>query len=305
MAGRTPENRAGAIVNPAAGNGRAQANWRTVEARLRTSGVEVPAWTTQGPGHGTVLARRAIAEGFRTLIAVGGDGTVHEVVNGFVADGRPRDDVRLGVVPSGTGMDFVRNLGLAAGLEAAVQRIAAGRERMVDVGVASPDNVLFVNFAETGLGAAVVAREARLPSGLPGRVSFLVAAIQAGLTEDTVPVRISVDGALLYEGMAVSAVTANGQYFGGGMKIAPGASMQDGYLDVLVLGDFTRFELVTQIWKLYPGVHVNLPKVRVARGKTVRIEPLEPARLDLDGELVDASQPYVLTVLPGALRLLA
>jgi YegS/Rv2252/BmrU family lipid kinase len=275
-----------------------------VEARLRASNVDVSTWITEGPGHATALARRAVGEGFGTLVAVGGDGTVHEVVNGFEVSGRPRDDVRLGIVPSGTGMDLARNLRLASGPGAAAERILAGRERMIDVGVAQPNNVLFVNFAETGLGAAVVARRAEFPPRLPGRISFLAAAVQAALAEDNVGVRILVDDRLLFEGAAVSTVTANGAYFGAGMKIAPSASMQDGRLDVVVLGDFTRLEMVTQIWKLYPGVHIYLPKVTMARGTTVRIEAFGPTRLDLDGELVESRQPYVLSVLPAALRVL-
>jgi diacylglycerol kinase family enzyme len=107
----------------------------------------------------------------------------------------------------------------------------------------------------------------------------------------------------VYDGRLLSAIVANGRYFGGGMKIAPHASMVDALFDVLVLGDFSPGELLTQIWKIYPGVHVRHPKVAWLRGRSVEIVTSVDSRLDLDGELY-GSGPYHFSVLPGALRLL-
>lgn len=161
----------------------------------------------------------------------------------------------------------------------------------------------FVNFMETGLGAAVVAREARLSDVWPGRASFLVAAVGAAMTESNLPMRISADGTTLYQGPAVSVVVANGRFFGGGMKIAPPAQIDDGYLDVLVLGDFRRLELVRQIWKIYPGVHLTHNKVIHARARSVSIDAPDTALLDLDGELVGRPSGTI-HLLPSSLRVL-
>jgi YegS/Rv2252/BmrU family lipid kinase len=201
-------------------------------------------------------------------------------------------------------MDFARNLGIPRGVRAAVDRIVTGRERRVDVGFVPSEQRAFVNFMETGLGAAVVAREARLSDAWPGRASFLVAAVGAAMAEKNVPIRVASDGTSIYEGSAVSVVVANGQYFGGGMKIAPVARLDDGYLDLMILGDFRRLELVRQIWKIYPGVHLTNRKVLHVRARSISIQAPDSALLDLDGEL-GGNPSTTIQLLPSALRVLA
>jgi YegS/Rv2252/BmrU family lipid kinase len=246
-----------------------------------------------------------VAAGFDTILAVGGDGTVHEVVNGLARDGAISSNVVLGVVPAGTGVDFARNLRFPRRPDLVAARITAGRERRIDVGLAdSPARRFFVNFAETGLGAAVVAREAHMSDLWPGRVSFLIAAMGASLRESNVEATVSVDGTTVHDGPLVSVVIANGPYFGGGMRIAPHAAVDDAALDILVLGDFARAELVSQVWKLYPGSHIRHPKVRWLTGSTVSVAPRSPTRLDLDGELYGTG-PYAFSVAPMALRVIS
>ena len=294
-----------AIVNPAAGHGRANRRWRRVEAQLAERGIMVATICTAHRGHATDLTRQAIASGFRTILAVGGDGTVHEVVNGFRYNGTIHQDVRLGVIPAGTGMDFARNAGFGHSLGLSVDRVLRGTARRMDVGLSGAGGGrLFVNFAESGIGAAVVAREGRFHRRMPGRMSFFFAALEALRTQSNTPCQITVDGELAYSGPLVSVVVANGRSFGGGMRVAPQASMDDGMLDVVVLGDFSRGELVAQVWKIYPGVHLRHSKVAWVRGRAVEVTPLAPVQLDLDGELYDDA-PSDFTVLPGALQLLA
>ncbi len=292
------------IVNPAAGNGRAQQIWHRVERELHRRGIGTRTRVTRRPGDGSSMTREALDAGHTTFAAVGGDGTVHEVVNGLFngteIDGRSR----LAVVPAGTGMDFARNIRAKRGVRAAAERIVRGQEQRVDVGLVPAEGRVFINFMETGLGAAVVAREARLSDSWPGRASFLVAALGAAVREDNLPVRVRVDGETIYGGTAVSVVVANGRYFAGGMKIAPMARMDDGVLDVLILGDFRRLELATQIWKIYPGVHLAHEKVIHVRGASAEIETDGTGRLDLDGEL-GGNGSCLVRLLPRALRVLA
>lgn len=240
--------------------------------------------------------------GFTTLLAVGGDGTVHEVVNGIGTGNLPK--ISLAVVAAGTGMDFARNLNLPRSAEAISKLIVESTERLIDVGVAGGNGRLFVNFGEVGLGASVVAREARFNDAWPGRTSFFLAALGASFAESKASASVTVDGKEIYRGPLVSAVVANGSYFGGGMKIAPGASPSDGELNVLVLGDFSRAELVANIWKIYPGLHVKHPKVLTVKGRRASIEADTPALLDLDGELY-RDCPFDFSVLPSALRVVA
>ena len=295
--------RVAAIVNPAARGGKAFVRWRKVAVGLAEAGIEVHTALTERTGHGLLLARDLAAGGYDTVLAVGGDGTVHEVVNGlFAANAAER--TRLGIVPAGTGMDIARGLGLPRRPSLIVERITRAREMAIDVGLSStPKERYFVNFAETGLGAAVVAREAGLNASWPGRLSFLVAAVGAALETGIGRARIYVDGSPAYAGPVVSVVVANGRFFGGGMRIAPQASPADGLFDILVLGDFTRTQLVGQIWKIYPGTHVRHPKVLWRRGAEVRIEPESPMHLDLDGELSGAGS-YHFSLLPRALRVI-
>jgi YegS/Rv2252/BmrU family lipid kinase len=234
-----------------------------------------------------MLAHQVIEAGYRTVVAIGGDGTVHEVVNGFPLNGSGGNQVRLAVVPAGTGMDIARNLRIRRGILPAVQRLFDGRERSIDVGITTGDKPRrFVNFAETGIGAAVVLREEQIQRPMPGRLSFFLAALDAIRLQENVLATVKVDGNIAYHGLLVSVVAANGRYFGGGMKVAPRAEVDDGMLDILILGDFTRAQLVTQVWKIYPGIHVSHRKVAWLRGRTVDVEVETPTHLDLDGELL-------------------
>jgi diacylglycerol kinase (ATP) len=293
-----------AIVNPAAGGGRAARRWRRVERLLGRHDVSVRVLETREHNHATLLTRDAVRSGYRTILSVGGDGTLHEVVNGLMEHGQPRDDVRLGVIPAGTGMDFQRNMGIRFGLRRAVKGLLAGTERRIDIGIAHGDIPrAFINFAEVGLGAAVVAREARFGPAWPGRASFFVAAIEAAMKDDNIAAGISIDGVDLWRGAVTSVVVANGPYFGGGMRIAPPAIMDDGHLDTVVLADFSKLERLTQIWKIYPGVHMKHRKVLWQRASEVVVETDGPAYLDLDGELY-TDRLFRFSILHRALRVL-
>jgi YegS/Rv2252/BmrU family lipid kinase len=293
------------IVNPAAGGGKSERRWKRARRLLRAQGIKTTVMTTECPGHGTSLAKDVIGQGFRTVVAVGGDGTVHEVVNGMFVEGKPVGDVRLGIIAAGTGMDFQRNLGVRTGVRSSVYSITRGEERRVDLGLASGETSrVFVNFAEVGLGTSVVLREARFGSAWPGRASFFVAAIEAAISEQNILARVTADGDELWAGSTVSVIVANGPYFGGGMRIAPPASVDDGWLDVVVLGDFSRRERITQIWKLYPGAHLRHKKVLWQRALETQVDSDGTTYLDLDGELY-ADRDFHFSVLPGALRVLS
>lgn len=275
-----------------------------MQRRLRSHGISVEVFASRGPGDGSAQTRIALDAGYRTVLAVGGDGTLHEVVNALVRDQSVRDDVTVGMVPAGTGMDFVRNARMVRGVSAAVDRIVRGQERLFDVGILTlPFYRVFVNFAEVGLGAAVVAREAAFSSRWPGRASFFLAGIAAAAKDHPIAGKVIVDDKTVYQGRMVSLVVANGAYFGGGMKIAPPARVDDGRLDVVLLGDLSRVDLVSQMWKLYPGIHLRNPQVLWMRAATVSFEPETPGQLDLDGELYPGGTSRF-SIQPRALRML-
>jgi YegS/Rv2252/BmrU family lipid kinase len=299
------------ILNPAAGNGRAGREWPALAERLRAAGIAFRQMVTCGPGDATLLARRAIAEGAGRLIVVGGDGTLNEVVNGYLAGagGAARDAPALALVPLGTGSDFARGLGIS-GEAAAIEVLGRGQLRPLDLGLATFRDArgrevtrAFANVADFGLGPETSEVIARGSKRL-GPAAYLYGALRAIAAFAPTPLRVEVDGATVYEGPSGMAVVANGSYFGGGMQVAPRADLNDGAFDVLVLDRTSRRALVREILpRIYRGTHVDHPAVRQARGRAVTIAAERPFPLEVDGEIVGAT-PARFTIWPGALRVL-
>jgi YegS/Rv2252/BmrU family lipid kinase len=260
--------------------------------------------------HAPSLVRDALGEGVSLIVAVGGDGTFNEVVNGFFEDGRAvNPEARLAIVPVGTGSDLRRTLSVPADVEAAARRIARGRSKTVDVGLATYRDREgevrqrhFVNVADFGAGGAVVDKVNRTTKVFGGRISFLWAILTTLPKYRNTRVRYRGDG---QQGDLVmnNFVVANGRYFGGGLMPAPHAEMDDGLLDVVIIGDITFKEARRNLGRLRRGEHLSLPQVTHFRAATVETECLDPALLDLDGEMV-GSNPTRFAVLPRTLRIL-
>ncbi|MGH9179226.1 MAG: diacylglycerol/lipid kinase family protein [Acidimicrobiales bacterium] len=295
------------IVNPRAGR-RGEARLGQLREALAGAGLDHDLWPTAGPGDATRLARRLLTdEGRRFLVAVGGDGTVHEVVNGMLDDeGRPHAaEAVLGVVGAGSGCDYIRTFDLPAGPAAAarlggevVRPVDVARIGFVDGGRAAVR--YFANIAEAGLGAATAARAARLPRRL-GQSRYMVAfwAVLPGYRAGSV--RIDVDRALAYEGRAVNVVIANCRYFGGGMHISPGSEPADGTLELLVFNG-RKTDSFTLLPKVYRGRHLPHRNIVELSGRHFRVESERPLSIEADGEVLGTTDATV-EVVPGALRL--
>jgi diacylglycerol kinase (ATP) len=216
--------RAFVIVNPAAGNRRTRQRWLALREELARSGLTIEVGQTTGPGAATTLARQAVLDGWPLVIAVGGDGTVNEVINGLVdPSGRPL--AALGVIATGRGRDVCRNLGIATDPEAAVRGLANAPEVSVDLNRAEwPDGGqrYFVNAGGIGFDAEVAARS-RASWG-PGTVPYLIAVMTTLGRYAPRAATVEVDGAVVSRDPVAAVVVANGEYYGGGMRIAPGAS---------------------------------------------------------------------------------
>lgn len=288
--------RAFAVVNPAAGGGAAARAWPRLADRLVRGGVDVTSAVTAASGDATRLAGRAAGDGHDLVIAVGGDGTVNEVVNGLLVSGASR--VTLGVLPAGRGRDVCRNLGIPRDLDRAVDRVVHGSDVAVDVGVVDfGDRVRFF-LGATGAGFdADVARRTQRHRG-PATLAYIAGVIEA--VASLRPALVTVTGAFEWTGRATAVVVANGAFVGGGMKIAPGADPADGALDVVVLGDVGRLELLRWLPSVYRGDHVRHPRVVTARATEVRISAPTPLPVHVDGEPA-GSTPIVVSVRPGAL----
>ena len=298
------------IVNPHSAAGRTGRHFDRIARAVRDAIGEFECAFTRSPGDGARLARDAVRAGGGLVVAVGGDGTASEVIDGLVAS-RPHDpDPLFGFIPRGTGGDLRRTLGLPQDLDAAARALAGRGELVCDLGrieFAGEDGAEqvrhFANVAGCGI-AGVVARDVNRGAKLGGgRLSFMLASAKALLRWSDQPVRWRADGGPWTEQRITSLSVCNGRFFGGGMQVAPGARLDDGVFDVVVWSGLRITDFVTKRRMLYDGTHVTLPNTRVLRARTVEVEAASGARVLLD---VDGEQPGILparfTMIPGALR---
>jgi diacylglycerol kinase (ATP) len=306
------------IVNPTAAAGAAGRKIPELRRRLDAHGVPAEVVSTQSHGEASALARRAASEGIDVLGVMGGDGTFNEVVQACLTENRVTAfGPAVAFIPAGTGGDLKRSLGLSDDLDAAVQRIKAGRKRAMDVGLvrhSPPDDGspwVFLNVASVGVSAVVCELANRGPKWAGGKITFYLAALEATFTYRNLGVRVLVDGVPVYAGPAYLVAVANGRFFGGGMRVAPEADVADGDFDVVILGDYSRLEAVGLSRAIYAGAHLQRRKTVVARGKLVEIQPLEPAGqsstrvVELDGELPPMRLPVTLQIYPRVLTICA
>ena len=293
------------IVNPASGRPDGGAGWRAIEAALRDAGIAYESIHTERPGHGEELARNALRQGRRRIAAAGGDGSVNEVVHGImragVADTR---EVTLAVVPTGTGNDWARALGITRDPGQIAGVIARGRTMLHDVGAidfpeAGEPRCWFINVAGAGYDAAVTER---VPRPVPSAFTYLRIALSGLATYRSPWFVITADDARL-EGRMLLAFVANAQYCGNRMHVAPTARMDDGLLDVLAVNELSLLQALPKLVKLYRGRILGDPAVRHVRGARVRIETNPPAVIQADGQIVGRT-PAQFSLLRQALRVI-
>ncbi|MBS1855673.1 MAG: diacylglycerol kinase family lipid kinase [Acidobacteria bacterium] len=295
---------AAAIVNPRAGSGGARRRWPEAARLLAKRIGAVEARFTEGPGHARALARELADVGHDPLIVAGGDGTLNEVVNGILAAAaRPR----LGVLPLASGGDFARGIGLKD-VNAAVEALAAGGGRSIDAFRArfrGPGGEwverCFLNTASFGLGAIAAAGVLGRRSLLPGGARYLAAAIPALASGRGFGVSLYVDDAPLGRFEITTVAVANGQYQGGGIRIAPEAALDDGFAEVTVVQRVSLAEVARNLRILYSGAIYSHPKVRHWRAARVRAEAEAEVPVELDGEPV-GTLPLEIEVIPLAVR---
>ncbi len=301
------------ILNPASGGGKTAAEMGRI-LTLSDDRLAEPFATrvTSGPRDATGAARAALKAGCRLVIAVGGDGTFQEVVNGFFEDGRPiRPEAELALIPAGTGNGLAQSFGLPARLED-LCAVAAGRNtRAVDVGRADftspdgrPESRYFVNECQTGIGGDVVRKVSSRAKLLGGRLAFGLTTVTTALSSPNRALTVSIDGATQPARRYVGIVVANGGCMAGGMRLTPGASVTDGLFDILFIHEQTVPERLRHFPKIYSGRHLESPKFSLVRGRAVTLatEPGDGAPFEADGEFWGTT-PCRITVIPQAVRL--
>jgi YegS/Rv2252/BmrU family lipid kinase len=291
----------GVILNPASSGGKTIKLLPVVSALFARSGRAHDIYVTARAGETGDVAHQMIERGHTTVVAIGGDGTINEVASAILADGR---GVTLGIIPSGNGSDFVRTLGLPKSPPEAVGLILRSAPVKIDAGSVSFNDGTqryFLNIA--GLGFDSIVAEYTIGSRLPGStLPYIVSVLRAMRVYKNMQMKVESPD-FTWEGRAASVLVANAKYFAGGMKIAPMAEIDDGKLDLAVLGDLTKFEMVRATPGLYGGKHVNNPKFIHFVTTEMRVTSERPVRVQVDGELTQTG-PVTFKVLPGALSIL-
>ena len=300
------------IINPHAGNGSTGSTWPFIEALAKDRLGSFEACMTKRPGEAAIFAKNAAAKKARLLVCVGGDGTLNEVVNGIMMNAESiRSNVTLGFIPNGTGCDFARTVSIPHDIEQAMDLIASGHTRSIDLGVLFFKNHkgrdccrYFHNIASFGLGGEVSQRVNRTTKALGPFVSFMWATLISIFLYGKKKIRISVNDDYKKDMVIWNVAAANGQYHGGGMWVAPDASVCDDLLNVTIVGDLTIPEVFLNLSKLYNGRIYDIDKVFARTCRKVAAISDNRVLLEVDGEQ-PGMLPMVVKIAPDVLDIIA
>lgn len=299
-----------AIVNPAAGGHSIYREWPSMSKLLIENGLVFDYIYTEGVGHAVELAMAAANTDYRYIIAVGGDGTVNEVVNGILNSTGSHNTV-LGIVSAGTTCSFARSVGLPLDPKSCCKLLTGQNRLTIDVGVVEYQSAgqhlhrFFINEADLGFGATVVEASKHIPNYFGRKISYLphvLGGVGALIKYKNKCITLSVDDEAADTCICTMVVIANGTYFGGGMLVAPYAKPNDGLLDMIIFGDMEKTEML-KVWPMtYSGRHIGHQKVSLRKIKKVAIQCDEEVLVEADGELLGEG-PVSFSVMPSALKI--
>ncbi|MGZ8716078.1 MAG: diacylglycerol/lipid kinase family protein [Gaiellaceae bacterium] len=293
------------LVNPASSNGSTGKRWPELANRAAQLGLEGETLFSERPGHLIELAEHAARDGAELVVAVGGDGTLNETVNGLMRAGTAAE---LAMIPLGTGMDFVRTYEIPNRFEDAVRTALSGVTRTIDVGRVSyrtwdgQDAERYVaNVGSVGMSAAVAQRANGMSKAIGGKATFFYALVRVFLEWQNTMVRVELDGGDRREARMHDVIVANGRWHGGAMLLAPDAQPDDGLFDIVLIGDINKRDFVTTAPKIYKGTYLAHPKVELLRARAVTVDAPKRLPIELDGEQVGTT-PARFEIVPRALR---
>jgi YegS/Rv2252/BmrU family lipid kinase len=283
------------LCNPTAGGGRGAKALDAVASKLSGHGLEVRIERTSSHEHADALAREAAAAG-EEVVAFGGDGMVRIAAHAVRGTGAV-----LGVLPGGRGNDFARALGIPSDPLAACEVLLAGGVRAIDAGDCNGET--FVGIASIGIESEVT-RIANAAPRWAGQATYLGATFLGLARWRPATYELRLDGGEPLSFTGFIAAASNSGRFGGGMRLAPNARLDDGLLDVVVISDGPRWKFIADSPKVFKGTHVRDPRVKMFSAREVRMTADRPFDVYADGDPI-AATPAVVTVLPGALQILA
>jgi YegS/Rv2252/BmrU family lipid kinase len=298
------------IVNPRSGGGLSEARWAGLVEGLTDGLGPFDTVFTKAPRDATEIAGREARAGRRLVVAFGGDGTISETADGIL-DAGAGGTTELGIIPRGTGGDFRRTLELPKDLAEAARRVREGSPRLIDAGrvrFVAHDGAEavrhFVNVSSFGFSSTVAGRANASTKRFGAKAAFLGATVRSLFSYDNTDVWLSLDDGPRERRRVLMVAVGNGKFFGGGMKICPSAQLDSGVLDVVVVGDFTRMDVLTKVGRLFEGTHLALEDVTATTARKLAAAPVEAdavVPLELDGE-TPGRLPATFEVVPGALR---
>ncbi len=285
------------IVNPLSARGKTAQKWGTLKEILKYHFKEFKYVFTEKPRQATQIARELLNDGFDLIIGVGGDGTLNEITNGFFREDSQKvvnEDAALGIVPSGTGSDFVRFLRIPREFKHSVALIKDSGTRKIDVGKVTFNSPeirepvrYFINVADFGLGAEVLRNISSIPAEQRNALFYYKGLLSTIKTYNAKKVRVIIDDKEEICDRFLIGAIANGRIFGGGMQVAPEAEPDDGYFDLVLVENMKRFEIIRNSRHLYTGKLHKHPKVKVIRARNIKVFPddSEPVYIEYDGEV--------------------
>jgi diacylglycerol kinase (ATP) len=288
------------IYNPAAGSGRVREQWNDVENALRAAGVDFISVATAAPLEATTLAREA-AQKYAAVVSVGGDGTLHEIVNGLLQASKEAETIPLGFIPLGNGDDFAKVIppetpigGKPFSWQTAVQKIARGETRLYDAGRVTinqpqPESGqsphYFINSLDVGFGAQAILNLNSVPRFLKGFPAYLAAVFKTLIDYPVLHLRIQIDDQAPFEQATVMAAITNGRCFGSSFWVCPEGRADDGFFDVTLAQNLSRTAILKLIPKLMKGTHMQEPVLSMHQARRVVLESTNPLIVEADGEI--------------------
>lgn len=269
------------IVNPTAGGGKALKLISTIEEIMDRTDIENQIVLTKGPNDAVDLTKQKIQEGYETIVAVGGDGTINEIARAILECGKGK----LGILPSGTGNDMARSLGIDFNPAKAIDTIIKGQEKDVDVGFVN--DRLFVNIASVGFDAETVMNTENVKKKIRFKIAYIIGVLITLIRFKYKKVELEIDDIGMEKDITLIAV-GNGRYYGGGLEILPMAVLDDGYFYICMVNKISSIKLLFLFPTILMGKHINIKKyVEVYKAKKVKIRIKNKAYLNVDGEIYD------------------
>jgi YegS/Rv2252/BmrU family lipid kinase len=297
------------IVNPNAGNGRGKKDWEKILLLLEKEKLPIKVKFTEKKGHAIILTTESIKEGFRNFITVGGDGTLNEVVNGvFMNTVCPSTDIVLASIPVGTGNDWGKMFGISTDHEKAVRTIAENKQVLHDIGKMSyfdgtgKKERYFINIAGLGFESVVVRKtNYQKDHGHGGKLIYFYNLLTSLFSYKNTPAEIIIDDEKI-DAVVFSINVGNGKYCGGGMRQTPRALPDDGLLDVTIIKEMGKFEIIRNLKILYDGTILTHPKVDGYKCKNIRVSSGSLLYAEADGETLGHT-PVEFNIIPDAVKI--